>query len=84
MKSFMKKISNFGKKGGTNENIRKKVLSWPGVKEKYSNYSYIKAFFVSKEEFAHFHNPNELDFRLPYKRYNKIKGGAKILILQNG
>ena len=43
------------------ELIRKEILSWEGVSEKKSSYSFVKAFFVNGKEFAHFHSENEMD-----------------------
>jgi len=49
--------------------IRKEILELPNVKQGVSRYGSRPAFLVSGREFAHFHNEEELDIRLPFEEH---------------
>ena len=55
--------------------IRKEILGLPNVKEGVSRYESRPAFLVNGREFAHFHNEEELDIRLPFKA-QKIRNAS--------
>ncbi|MFQ5761399.1 MAG: luciferase family protein [Candidatus Bathyarchaeia archaeon] len=58
------------------ERIRKEVLKLDNVKEGVSRFGSRPSFSVEGREFAHFHNDEELDIRLPFKE-NKVENAHR-------